>query len=105
MGAVEILNAAKAGNSTGASDAEKKWYNNADEIATFLSSANQSWAKEDLKNMLDEHLKLTKSEAVAQLTGKYADGIASFDKVKEQAMKMSDMFADGIIKQFPEKFA
>jgi hypothetical protein len=36
LGAVDILKSAKVGNSTGAADAEKKWYDNADEIATFL---------------------------------------------------------------------
>ena len=104
MGAVEILTAAKSGNTTGASAAEKKWFDNANEIAVFLSTANPNWSKDDLKNMLDEHLKLTKSEAVAQLNGNYEDSIASFDKITKQAMEMSDTLSDGIIKQFPEKF-
>ena len=59
----------------------------------------------DLKNLLQEHLELTKSEAVAQLNGDYEVSIAAFDKVKKQAMEMSDTLADAIIKQFPEKFA
>lgn len=104
MGAVEILTAAKSGNTTGASAAEKKWFDNANEIAVFLSTANPNWSKDDLKNMLDEHLKLTKSEAVAQLNGNYEDSIASFDKITKQAMEMSDTLSDGIIKQFPERF-
>src|SRR5919198_1952272 len=45
LGAVEILKAAKAGNTTGAAAAEKNWYDNADEIATFLSAANPNWSK------------------------------------------------------------
>lgn len=73
MGAVDLLKAAKAGNTTGAAAAEKKWYENADQIATFLSSANPNWSKVALKSMLDNHLALTKSEAVARLTGNYAD--------------------------------
>jgi hypothetical protein len=105
MGAVELLKAAKAGNITGAAAAEKKWNSNADQIATFLSTANPNWSKADLKTMLDNYLKLTLSEAVAILGGKYSDGIAAFDKVHQQAMGISDAMADGIVKQFTNKFS
>src|ERR671927_180164 len=104
-GAVELLKAAKAGNKTGAAAAEKKWYDNADQIATFLSSANPNWSKVALKSMLDNHLALTKAEAVARLTGNYADDIATYDKVRQEANMMSDALVDGIVKQFPDKFS
>ena len=102
--AVAILTAVKAGNSTGAASAEKKWYENADQIATFLASANPNWPVQDLKTM-HNHLALTKSEAVARLTGNYTGDIAAFDKIHRQAMMMSDELADGIMKQFPDKFS
>jgi hypothetical protein len=105
MGAVEILKAAKARNTTGAAAAEKKWYENVDQIATFLSNANPNWSKESLKSMLDNHLALTKSEAVARLTGNYVADIAAYDKIRQQANMMSDSLADGIVKQFPDKFS
>ena len=85
--------------------AEKKWYGNADEIATFLGAANPNWSKADLKTMLDNHLNLTLSEAVGTLGSKYSDSITAFDKVHQQAMAMSDSLADGIVKQFPNKFS
>lgn len=105
LGAADILKAAKSGNTTGAAAAEKKWYGNADEIATFLSAANPNWSKADLKTMLDSHLNLTLSEAVATLGGKYSNSIIAFDKIRQQAMAMSDSLADGIVKQFPNKFS
>ena len=105
LGAVEILKAAKAKNTAGAAAAEKNRYSNADEIATFLGAADPNWSKADLKTMLDNHLNLTLSEAVATLGGKYSDSITAFDKVHQQAMVMSDSIADGIIKQFPNKFS
>ena len=104
-GAVELLNAAKAGNTTVAAAAEKEWYENADQIATFLSNANPYWSKEALKNMLDNHLALTKTEAVARLTGNYTADIATYDKVRQEANVMSDALVDGIVKQFPNKFS
>ena len=97
--------AAKAGDSSAAAVSEKEWYQNADEIAAFLSSANPNWSKEDLRNMLNEHLVLTKAEAVARLTGNYTGDIATFDQIHKHANGMSDAIVAGIVKQFPEKFS
>ena len=100
--AAEIIKEAKAGNSTAA--AEKKWFSNADEIAAFLSKANQNWPEKALKDMLYSHLTLTKEEAVARLTKDYNADISAFDKVHKQALEMADALSVGIVKQFPEKF-
>ena len=87
----------EAGNTTGAAAAEKKWYENADQIATFLSNANPYWSKEALNNMLDNHLALTKAEAVARLTGNYTADIATYDKVRQETNMMSGALVDGIV--------
>ena len=102
--AVDLLNAAKAGDSAGLAAAEGKWYNNADDIATFLSDANPNWPKDHLVKMLDQHLSLTKAEAVSRLTGNYTADIIAFDEIHRQSMTMADELADGIAKQFPEQF-
>lgn len=96
---------AKDGDSNATAVSEKEWYQNADEIATFLSSANPNWSKDDLRNMLNEHLVLTKAEAVARLTGNYTGDIATFDQIHKHANGMSDAIVAGIVKQFPEKFS
>src|ERR671915_130291 len=102
--AVDLLEAAKAGNSTALEETEKKWYANADEIATFLSAANPNWTREDLLNMLNEHLSLTKTEAVARLTGDYVTDVTTFDALYKHAISMGDEFTVGIVKQFQEQF-
>lgn len=102
--AAELVKAAKAGNSQAAADAERRWYTNADEIATFLSNINPNWSRETWMKMLHEHLSLTKSEAVARLTGNYAEDIATYDKIENQALVMADEMTNGIVKQFPNKF-
>lgn len=103
--ASELVKAAKAGDTGAAEKAEKDWYANADEIAKFLGSINPFWSASEWREMLHEHLALTKTEAVNILSGKYEDSITVFDKIERQALEMADVMTDGITKQFASKFA
>jgi len=100
----ELVKAAKSGDSIKAADAEKRWYANADEIATYLSSINPYYNKNEWSKMLNEHLALTKKEAVDILTKNYAASIEDFDNIEKQALMMADEMAKGIIRQFPQRF-
>jgi hypothetical protein len=102
--AVDLLNAAKAGDTDGVADAKERWYDNAHEIAVFLSTANPNFSEQELEEMLDEHLELTEAEAVARLNGDYTADRDAFDQVHDQALEMADTLADGIIAQFPKQF-
>jgi hypothetical protein len=103
--AADVIYAAKAGNYSALDAANKQWFANADEIATFLSQANPTyWPQSAMKSMLYEHLNLTTAEAVARLHGDWATDIQTYDKVVNQAMMMADGLAGGIIGQFPQKF-
>jgi hypothetical protein len=103
--AADLVKAAKAKNSTGVSDANKRWIANADQIAAFLSKANpSSWPESDMRRMMHDHLTLTTEEATDRLQGKYEADIADYDKVHEQILRMADMLSMGIIKQYPQKF-
>jgi hypothetical protein len=102
--AAALVEAAKAGNSTAATAAEKKWYENADEIAAFENSINPNWDKTAQMTMWYDHLKLTKAEAVARLTKNYTADVETFDLIETQANMMADSWSDGIIQQFPDMF-
>jgi hypothetical protein len=102
LGAAALLEAAKAGNSAKVAEARSAWYANADEIATFLHSANPNhWPLGDMKQMMRRHLDLTLAEAVAHLQGKYTQDIAAYDRVRDEILNMSDMLTAGIVAQFP----
>lgn len=102
--ASELVKAAKNGDENAARDAEKRWYENADEIAILLSSINPYWSKEAWQIMLYKHLQLVKSEAVNILNKNYEQGIMTYDEIEKQALEMADAMTQGIVKQFPNKF-
>ena len=103
--AVALLAAAKASDDAGFKVADQQWTANAEAIAGFLSGANPNWPRKDVTDLLNLHLTLTKGEAVARLTGKWDDDIAAFDDIFTEIMTVSDALADGIVKQFPARFA
>jgi hypothetical protein len=103
--AAEIIQAAKAGDTSAQNDAIARWYTNADDIAEFLHAANpENWPLKEMKMMMREHLDLTLQEAVAYLTGDHTASIAAYDEIHHQALHMADMLSEGITRQFPKKF-
>ena len=104
--AADLIAAAKAGDTAAVEAASAAWYANADEIATALNGLNpKNWPLDEMKAHMKDHLDLTLGEAVARLQGRYADDIAAYDAVHAQILEMADMLSDGIIAQFPAKFA
>lgn len=101
----DILIAAREGNSTGFTEANDKWYQNGDDIAAFLSTANpEHWPLDPMKMHMKHHLDLTLAEAVAHIERRHDDEIIAYDDVFEQLMGLADQLADGIAKQLPDKF-
>jgi hypothetical protein len=103
--AAELVAAAKANDTAKMTDANKRWYANADEIAAFLSGANpKSWPPAEMKQMMHAHLDLTTAEVVAHLKGNWTEDIAAYDEVHRQILQMADMLTTGIINQYPARF-
>jgi hypothetical protein len=103
--AADVIAAAKAGDSAKLADAQARWIENADQIAALLHSVNpRYWTLDEMKAEMHMHLDLTTREAVARLQGDWTGDVAAYDKVHEHILHMSDILAEGIIRQFPARF-
>jgi hypothetical protein len=106
MEAVPVLTAAKNGDKAKLTKALADWHANARRIASFLSKANPtSWPPAATTKMMNTHLELTTKEAVAHLRRRWKADIAAYDGVRAEILMMADTLADGIIEQFPARFA
>jgi hypothetical protein len=103
--AVDVLEAAKAGDRAKLKTASATWYANGRQIAAFLTRANpHEWPLAMTTSMMNRHLALTTKEAVARLQGNWAADVAAYDQVHAEILHMADMLSDGIVAQFPNRF-
>jgi len=103
--AAAAFKAIKAENTLQAEAAERRWYANADQIATFLSGINPYWPEKETQDMLYEHLRLSENEAEQRLAGDYTSDIEQFDEALLQIIELADILSDGIVRQFPDQFS
>ena len=102
--AVDVVNAAKAGDKAALGAADARWQKNGDDIAGFLSKANPHLPRAAVADMMKMHLSTTTAEVVARLNKDWEGDIRAYDKVYEHILMMSDAIAGAIAKQFPQKF-
>ena len=103
--AVEILQAAKAGDTNAFNDAKARWYANANDIADFLAAANpRFWPQPVMREAMKTHLDQTLTEAAHELGGDYTASVADYEAVHLHILAMADLLSSGIIRQFPNKF-
>ncbi len=103
--AVDLVAAAKANDQPKFQDANAKWKQNAADIATFLGNANSNWPTQALTDAMSMHLETTTREVVDRLHKNYEDDVHAFDAVYDHILHMADVLADGIVRQFPDRFA
>lgn len=102
--AVKIVDAAKKGEHSIVNQLNKEWYQNADQIVAFLTSANPNWSKKVLTEMFYTHLKLSTDEVGDRLKKDWRNDIKTADMNEEHLIIMGDILTEDIVKQFPEKF-
>ncbi len=99
--AANLVNSAKMGNTKDVDMYRTQWYNNADQIAIFLSELNPNWSVEKWREFLFNHLEMTEDEARNRFNGNYKQDIQIYNNIENEALKMADYMADGILLQFP----
>jgi hypothetical protein len=103
--AVELLQAAKAGDTDAFNEASARWYANANAIADFLAAANpRFWSRAELRADMKTHLDQTLAEAAHELGGDYAASVTDYEAIHVHILAMADMLSNGIIRQFPWRF-
>lgn len=101
-----LVSAAKAGDQAKTADAQKKWYANADEIASFLSKANpKQWPLATMQSAMNTHLDQTLAEATHRIQGNYDQDIQDYEEIHRHILMLADTLSKGIIAQFPQKFS
>lgn len=104
--AANIVTAAKAGDNAKVTAENKRWHDNATDIAKFLSGANpKNWPEKTLQSALFTHLDQTLSEATHQLKGDYAASMKDYDGAMDHMLMVADILSKGIEAQHPSKFS
>jgi hypothetical protein len=102
--ASEVVKAAKAGDNAKVADQQKRWSANADDIAAFLSGAIPIGSA-TRSATCSRSISTSTQETVARLKKDWAADIKAYDENHDHMLMFSDMLADGIVKQFSQRFA
>lgn len=104
--AASIVTAAKAGDNAKVTSENKRWHDNATDLAKFLHGANpKHWPQATLQSALFTHLDQTLNEASHQLKGNYAASMKDYDEAMGHMLMVADTLTNGIVAQFPSKFS
>jgi hypothetical protein len=104
--AANIVTAAKAGDTAKVTSENKRWHDNATDLAKFLHGANpKNWPEATLQTALFAHLQQTLDEATNELKGNYAASMKDYDRAMDHMLMVADTLTNGIVAQFPAKFS
>lgn len=100
----EYMTVCYANDKEGKDAAVVKIKKNAEEIATFLSSANPNWPKAALVSLLFAHGAHHVAQIDAFAEKNYTAEAQAWDAMIKNVNTIADALGKGIVKQFPKKF-
>lgn len=99
-----LFQALRVGNTGEATQLNRQWYANADQIAETLSSMNPYYNRNEVKHMLYRILQLTTQLAVMRNAGNYMADVDTFNRIEQETLLFADYLVNGLLQQFPEHF-
>lgn len=102
--AADLVRAAQGGNARRVEQLDRRWHQNAREIAAFFARINPFWSERRWRDMLFEHLRQVTQEAVTMLQGQFERSVRTYDAIETQSLGMADEMWRGIVRQFPRRF-
>lgn len=93
----ELMRALKAGKTEDYNELIKQWYANANQIAELLGKQNPYFNSRETRNLLLNHLDMTREEIEQQLRGAYGESIDVFRDIRDQVLDMADYFTRGLL--------
>lgn len=100
----EYLDATRAGSKAGQDAALKKLLANADEIAVFLGGANPNLPVDTLRSLLTAHGSHHVQQIQEFKARQYEQEAKTWAAMTGHMYVIADALADGIAKQFPDRF-
>jgi murein DD-endopeptidase MepM/ murein hydrolase activator NlpD len=101
----ELVKSSRRGDTVGASNYDRELRSNGDEIAFLLSSLNPYYAEDSIRNMLYQHINMIRNIIANRFARNYTAEAEAFDKARDQSVVIADYLTNGIIEQFPNRFA
>lgn len=103
--AVEIVEAKKTKDDEALKNAQEKGRIYAERISNLLSRVKSPrWDKQYLKDMFYKHLEYIDRQVDFRLKKDWASEIRAYDDGLAHVLRISDILAEGIVHQFPNKF-
>lgn len=93
----QLIRILKTGQTADYDSLIKDWYGNANQIATLLSNQNPYFESREIRNLLLNHLDMTREEIEYQINEDYGRSIDTFRDILNQVLEMADFFATGLL--------
>lgn len=100
----DAVDAAKAADEGKLQRTDRRWRENANAIADFLSRASPHLPKSVFAEMLEGYVASTTKETLSRIHKRWPEDISAFDETFTRSLEIADVISAGILKQFPEKF-
>ena len=75
----------------------RDWYGNANQIALLLEGQNPYFGSRETRNLLLNHLDMTREAMEYQFNGDYGRSIDTFRDIRNQTINMADYFSRGLL--------